>query len=90
MQTRVDGDAVFVATDDFVNLQESPVVFGDVHGFCVAAVVAMVNDGITRHTSFIHPEDLNETTFGLKADGKIPKITIEWVDVSEAQPIVEK
>lgn len=86
MQTRVDRDAVFVTPDHFVNLQESDAVFGNTHDFCVAAAVAMVNDGSEKHVSYIGAEDLNETTFALKEGGKIPKVTIEWVDASEADP----
>ena len=86
MQTRTEGDAVFVVEDGFVNLQESDSVFGDCHGFCVAATVAMMQDGSEKHVSYIHPDDLSETPFLLKQGGKIPRVTIEWVDASEAEP----
>ena len=57
-----------------------------VHEFCVAATIAMVAAGITKHVSFVHPEDLGaKPTFRMKAGGRIPKITIEWVHASEAE-----
>ena len=85
MKTFVDGDSVFVAADDFQNLQESEAVFGSCHDFCVAAAVAMVR-GIesTRHESFVDIEDTSE--IGFKEGGRILKVTIEWVDASEANP----
>ena len=55
----------------------------DLHKICVAAVNAMVRDGIIKHISYISEED--EVIFGLRVGGKIPKVTIEWVDVSEAE-----
>ena len=54
----------------------------DLHTLCVAAVNQMVRDGIEKHISFIGPEIGIE--FGLKDGGRIPKVTIEWVDESEA------
>lgn len=54
------------------------------HEMCVMSVNRMVGDGITRHVSYISPEDA--INFGLKANGRIPKVTIEWVDEHEAQP----
>ena len=54
----------------------------ELHALCVFAVNKMVKEGITRHVSFISAED--DITFGLKESGKIPKVTIEWVDASEA------
>lgn len=87
MKIFVDGDSVFVANDDFKDLQESQVVWGLCHEFCVAAAIAMVHiNESTRHISYIGADDLNETTFQLKEGGKIPKVTIEWVDASEALP----
>ncbi len=56
----------------------------NLHELCVQAVNKMVEEGITRHMSFISPED--DISFGLKEGGKIPKVTIEWVDASEADP----
>ena len=55
-----------------------------VHELCVAAVNRMVEDEADRHVSFISTED--DISFGLKEGGKIPKVTIEWVDESEADP----
>lgn len=51
---------------------------------CVEAVNEMVGEGIEKHVQFISPED--NISFGLKEGGKIPKVTIEWVDASEADP----
>lgn len=51
---------------------------------CVEAVNEMVHEKITKHIQFISAED--KITFGLKEGGKIPKVTIEWVDASEASP----
>ncbi len=85
MKTKVDGKEVFVATDDFENLQASDAVFGTCHEFCVAAAVAMVREvEATRHVSFVKAEDTEE--IGFKEGGKILKVTIEWVDEKEADP----
>ena len=54
------------------------------HEICVEAVEKMYSDHISHHVSFISPED--DISFGLKEGGKIPKVTIEWVDASEADP----
>lgn len=40
-----DGNAVFVAPDDFKDLQESPAVFGNLREFCTAAVLAAFAQG---------------------------------------------
>lgn len=56
----------------------------DLHAYCVSAVNEMVRQGIEKHISFIDGED--DITFGLKEGGKIPKVTIELVDASEAEP----
>ena len=85
MKTFVDGDSVFVAADDFKDLQESQAVFGSCHDFCVAAAVSMVRDGSTKHESFVDGEDAGDV-IGFKEGGKILKVTIEWVDASEANP----
>jgi hypothetical protein len=53
----------------------------DLHELCVEAVNKMVEEGIIRHISYISPEDA--IAFELNGD-KIPKVTIEWVDASEA------
>lgn len=85
MKAQVDGDTVFVSADDFVDLQESDAVFGSCHDFCVAAAVSMVCEvEATRHVSFVDAEDTD--AIGFKAGGKILKVTIEWVDASEANP----
>ena len=54
------------------------------HEICVEAVNKMVEENITRHISFVSGEDA--ISFGLKEGGKIPKVTIEWVEASEANP----
>ena len=54
------------------------------HEICVAAVEKMVEDGVEKHVSYISAED--NPAFSMRADGKIPKVTIEWVDASEADP----
>ena len=59
----------------------------DLHQLCVDAVNAMVEQQITRHVSYISPED--PIAFGLKAGGRVPKVTIEWVDEAEIWPIGE-
>jgi hypothetical protein len=85
MKTKVDGKEVFVTADDFENLQASDAVFGTCHEFCVAASVAMVREvEATRHVSFVDVEDTD--AIGFKEGGKILKVTIEWVDASEANP----
>lgn len=55
-----------------------------IHDVCVEAVNLMVEEGIEKHVSFISGED--SIRFGLKDGGRIPKVTIEWVDASEANP----
>lgn len=86
MKTFVDGDSVFVAADDFQNLQENDAVFGSCHDFCVAAAVSMVRvNGSSKHESFVDGEDAGDV-IGFKEGGKILKVTIEWVDASEANP----
>lgn len=87
MKAFVDGDKVFVATDDFVDLQESQAVFGNTHEFSIATALAMVADGAKRHVSFIDSDDWNPTfPFAFKEGGKILKVTVEWVESSEASP----
>ena len=87
MKARVDGDKVFVAADDFMNLQESEAVFGNTHEFSIATALAMVADGANKHVSFIDSEDWNPTfPFAFKEGGKILKVTVEWVESSEADP----
>jgi len=51
------------------------------HEICVEAVNKMAEEEITHHVSYISAED--KISFGLKSGGKIPKVTIEWVDESE-------
>lgn len=58
-------------------------LLGPLHGLCVRAVNRMVAEGITHHVSFISGED--DITFALPS-GRIPKVTIEWVDAAEAEP----
>lgn len=53
-----------------------------IHEACIEAVNLMVEEGIEKHISFIHADD--NIRFGLKGGGRIPKVTIEWVDASEA------
>jgi hypothetical protein len=53
----------------------------DLHELCVEAVNKMIEEDITRHISYISQADA--ITFELKGS-KIPKVTIEWVDASEA------
>lgn len=65
-------------------LAEALNTFPSLNEICVEAVNQMVNDGVTKHIQFISAED--DIWFGLKAGGKIPKITIEWVDAQEAAP----
>lgn len=86
MKTFVDGDSVFVAADDFQNMQENDAVFGSCHDFCVAAAVSMVRvNGSIKHESFVDGEDAGDV-IGFKEGGKILKVTIEWVDASETNP----
>ena len=56
----------------------------DLHELCVRAVNVMVEQGVTRHVSYITPED-NVSFFRLGLIGKIPKVTVEWVDAQEAE-----
>jgi hypothetical protein len=58
------------------------------HEICIEAVEKMVADDITRHISYISPED--NLSFCLKHGGKIPKVTIEWVDEAESFPKSDK
>lgn len=54
------------------------------HELCVIATNKMISDNVTKHISYISPED--DITFGLKEGGKIPKVTIEFVEESESYP----
>ena len=54
------------------------------HEICVEAVEKMVSENIYHHVTFVSLED--NPGFGPVRDGKIPKVTIEWVDESEADP----
>ena len=74
MNIYTDGNSVFVAGDDFVNLQESPAIFGSTHDLCVAAAMAMVNDGAIRHTSYVRPSDLKVES----PEGKVLVVEISW------------
>ena len=59
------------------------------HELCVAAVNKMIEDEVSRHVSFISEEDdlrFRLEELQLEYCGKIPKVTIEWVDESEADP----
>jgi hypothetical protein len=71
-------ETIFTANFDASKLLEQI----GLQGLCVAAVNQMVEEGIEKHIQFIHPED--EIKFGLKEGGRIPKVTIEWVDASDA------
>lgn len=54
------------------------------HEMCVEVVNKMVQENITNHISYISGED--NIFFGLKEGGKIPKVTIEWVEEDESYP----
>lgn len=54
------------------------------HEICVDAVNKMVAEDINQHVSYINGSEC--VGFALKEGGKIPKVTIEWVDGSEADP----
>ena len=45
----------------------------------------MEAEGSKRHISYIHPEDLNETTQGMNDHIFAARVTIKWVDISEAR-----
>ena len=81
MKAQVDGDQVFVSNDDFTNLQESQVVFGNVREFCIAAALAMVTQGFNRYDAIIDDKDWNPTfPFGFKDGGRVLSVTIDWVE----------
>jgi hypothetical protein len=82
MKTFIEGNGVFVADDDFVDLQSSPAVFGSCNDFCAAAAAGMIANGANSHVSFIDAPDI-ETTH-LKDEGPIIKVTIEFVDRAES------
>ena len=56
----------------------------NLHEICVEAVNEMVKENISHHVSYISGEDA--ISFGLKEGGKIPKVTIEWVEAEESYP----
>lgn len=90
MQTKIDGNTVFVCDENFVNLQESAAVFGDTRDFAAALFTAMVAEGVEKATIYIHPERLDfENNPALLRYGKIPRVVIEWVDAQEAEPDIE-
>ena len=53
--------------------------------YCVSAVVEFMREGMTRHISYVNSSDLLtfENIPQLKSGGRIPKLTIEWVDENE-------
>lgn len=51
------------------------------HDICVELVNQMVSEGIQKHVSYISKED--NISFPLKGN-MIPRVTVEWVDASEA------
>jgi len=57
------------------------------HDYCIEAAISWMKLGMGEHISYIHPEDLPENGPNLKSGGKIPKVTIEWVDEQETIPI---
>lgn len=56
----------------------------DLHRLCVQLVNEMVEAGITRHISYIGSDD--DITFLMIPNGKVMKVTVEWVDASEMDP----
>ena len=54
----------------------------DLHELCVKAAIGFMEQGMTRHISYISAEDTPIDGTG----GRIPKVTIEWVDESETIP----
>ena len=70
--------------DALVMVDENALLSADLHDICVVAVNKMIDEGIHKHISYISNED--NIIFGLKEGGKIPKVTIEWVDGSETLP----
>ncbi|OGR31698.1 MAG: hypothetical protein A2139_07585 [Desulfobacca sp. RBG_16_60_12] len=70
--------------DATIKVDASALLKLDLHDICVIAVCKMVEQGISQHITYVSGED--NITFGLKEGGRIPKVTIEWVDASEAEP----
>ena len=60
------------------------VALGDLHSNCAEAVASMVENGITRHVSYVSKED-DEPEYDF-LPGKVPRVTIEWVDEKESMP----
>jgi hypothetical protein len=54
----------------------------DLHQLCTLAAIEFMEQGTTRHISYISAEDTPIDGPG----GRIPKVTIEWVDESETLP----
>lgn len=57
----------------------------DLHKYCVLVAVEFMKDTMEKHISYINGDDLSEfeNIPQLKSGGKIPKVTVEWVDESE-------
>jgi len=53
------------------------------HAHCVFAFNKMQKEGIQKHISYLSDEDLVDVE--IPKNGRIPKITIEWVDEMEAR-----
>jgi hypothetical protein len=58
------------------------------HEICVKAVNKMVDGYISRHISFITPED--DISFSMKQNGEIPMVTIEWVSENLARETISE
>ncbi len=75
-----DGNSVFVANENFENLQESPAVFGELRDFVGASVVAMDATGTEKITVYLNADELQNQVN--RADGKIARIRIDWVEAN--------
>lgn len=58
--------------------------FYSIHQGCIMAAAAMISDSVDKHTSYIEPEEVERYGVVLDFNGRLPKVTIEWVDESEA------
>lgn len=81
MKSFIDGDAICLADDNFENLQNSNVIFcTEFRELASALVLSCEIDNVVKRQIWLYSDDFGTNDIGFKEGGKIPKITIEWVN----------
>src|SRR3990167_7219108 len=84
---RQDAAAPKLTMDELKEIMEATMNEKTLHDYCRDAVISWMKLDMGEHVSYFHPDDLPEKVPYLKSGGKIPKVTIEWVDEQETIPI---